>query len=259
MLIDSHCHLPHPKYKKSSKDIINDAKDAGVTRLINIGTSVENNLEVIKVSTEYENVYSAVAVYPHEDTDKSLDFLRDTLDGQLSLSNKIVAVGECGLDIGQWEGGRHVEDQISLFEMQLELAVRHKLPVVIHNRNGDDRIMDILDKFARQNVIGVAHCFSSSWDVAQKYLDRGFFLSFSGMFTYKARAKLQEIVKKVPLDRFLLETDAPYLPPEGFRGQPNEPKNVVEVAKKFAEIRGLEFDKVADLSYSNTCRLFGIN
>ncbi len=259
MLIDSHCHLPHPKYKKSLKNIINDAKNAGVTRLINIGTSVKSNLEVIGVSTEYENVYSAVAVYPHEDMDKSSDFLQDTLDKQLSLSNKIVAVGECGLDIGTWDEGRPIKDQISLFEMQLELAVKHKLPVVIHNRNGDGYIMDILDKFAHQNVTGVAHCFSSDWGVARKYLDRGFFLSFSGTLTYKTGVELQEIVKKVPLDGFLLETDAPYLPPEGFRGQPNEPKNVVEVAKKFAQIRNIAFDKIANLSYSNTCKVFKIN
>lgn len=259
VLIDSHCHLPHKKYKKSLTDVISDAHAAGVDKLINIGTSLKNNLEVIKVTAEYENVYCAIAIYPHEDMDKSISLLRDALDKQLCLSAKIVAVGECGLDIDSRENGRYLEDQIALFEMQLELAAKHKLPVVIHNRNGDEYILNILDKFVAQNITGVIHCFSSSWDIAQKYLDRGFYLSFSGMLTYKARVELQEVAKKVPSDRFLVETDSPYLPPEGFRGQLNEPKNVVEVAKKIAELRGVEFDKIADLSYSNTCRLFKIN
>jgi len=174
------------------------------------------------------------------------------------LSKKIVAIGECGLDISEWTNQRPVDEQIALFEMQLELAVKNNLPVVIHNRGGDDVIMSILDPFVKRGLTGVAHCFSSTWEVATQYLDRGFYLSFSGMITYKARNLVRETAEKVPLDRFLVETDAPYLPPEGFRGKPNEPKNVVEVAKKVAEIRKLEFDKVCDLSYSNTCKLFGL-
>jgi TatD DNase family protein len=259
MLIDSHCHLPHKKYGKPLERVINDAKEAGVVKLINIGTSLQNNLEILEVSSEFENVYSAIAIYPHDDLDKPLDVLRNELDAQLDLSKKIVAVGECGLDITDWQGGRPIDDQIPLFEMQLELAIKHKLPIAIHNRNGDNLVMDILDKYVSQNITGVIHCFSSDWEVAKKYLDRGFYISFSGMLTYKGRKELHETVKNIPLDRFLVETDAPYLPPEGFRGQPNEPKLVVEVAKKFAEIRNEEFDKIADLSYSNTCKLFVLN
>lgn len=263
MLIDSHCHLPGEKYEKPTEDLIKEANWAGVTKLINIGTSLKDNLATLEVSSKFDNVYSAIAIYPHEDLDKSVDTLRQELDTQLNSSKKIVAVGECGLDINEIAIAAHatrsVKAQLEVLEFQLELAVKHSLPVVLHNLNGDALIMETLDRFVNRGLVGVAHCFSSTLDVAKQFLDRGFYLSFSGMITYKSRHEVRAAAKMVPLDRFLVETDSPWLPPEGFRGKPNEPKHVVEVAKKFAEVRGISFEKVSSLSYSNTCSLFRLN
>ncbi len=259
MLIDSHCHLPHPKYLKSTAQIIEDAKAAGVSRFINIGTSLQDNLQNLQISDQYPEVYSALAIYPHEDIDTSLADLGRELEKQLTMSQKIVAVGECGLDITDDKEGRSIKDQIELLNIQLALALKFKLPVVIHNRGGDDQIFDILKPYTAQGLTGVAHCFSSTQDIAQQYLDNNFYISFSAMITYKGRDELREVAKCAPLDRILVETDAPYLPPQQFRGHPNEPKNVIEVAKMLSELRIQAFEKIAEYTYNNTCRLFSIS
>jgi len=256
MLIDSHCHLSHGNYTKSTETLIHEAHEVGVTKLINVGTSIKDNLRNLQVSEKFSDVYSTVAIYPHEDKEKSVRELQEALESQLKLSNKIVAIGECGIDLGSWEGGRTLEEQRELFEMHIRLALENDLPLVVHNRGGDGLVLELLDKYKNKKLRGVAHCFASDWVFAQELLKRDFYLSFSGMITYKSRSQLREVVSNVPQEAFLVETDAPYLPPEGFRGLPNEPKHVVEVVKKIAEIKNLPFDKVCDLSYSTTCRLF---
>jgi TatD DNase family protein len=259
MVIDSHCHLPHKKYPKDLAQVISDAQAAGVGKFISVGTSLSENLHVLDVAERYPDVYCALAIYPHEDRDQTLDTLRQELARQLKMSTKIVAVGECGLDITEWEGGRYAQDQIDLFEMQLALAIEHKLPLILHNRGGDDLVFDILKPYVAQGLSGVAHCFSSDQEVAQRYLDFNFYLSFSAMITYKGRETLRSVAAWAPLDRILVETDAPYLPPQHLRGQINEPKNVVEVAKKLAEIRKVDYETVAEATYSNTVKLFNLH
>lgn len=258
MLIDTHCHLPHKKYSKTLDQIIADAAKSGIANMVNIGTSLKENTEALKVSEKYINVFSAVGIYPHDDKEVLLETLESELTKQILSSKKVVAIGECGLDISNWEGGRSVKEQIPLFEMQLALASKHNLPVVIHNRGGDDVIFDILTPYTQKGLIGVAHCFASDKGVAQRYLDLGFYLSFSAMITYKGRDALREVAKWVPQDRILVETDAPYLPPQQFRGQVNEPKNVVEVAKKLAEIRGEQLENIENFTYSNACQLLSL-
>jgi TatD DNase family protein len=258
MLIDSHCHLPHKAYTKPVEEIVDDADLAGVTKLISVGTSLTDNVRANDTAQKFENVFSTVAIYPHDDMRVPIEDLRLGLVRQLDSFKKVVAVGECGFDVTDWKGGRTPEEQRELFEMQLDLAVDRNMPVIIHNRNGGDVVFSILDQYLKCGLRGVVHCFSEDWEAAKKFLDRGLYLGFTGMITYKSRSELREVVKLIPEDRFLVETDAPYLPPEGFRGQVNEPKYVVEVAKKIAEVRGISFDKVSELSYSGTCRLFGI-
>lgn len=254
-IIDSHCHLPHQKYGKSLEQIIATAQSAGVVRLVNIGTSINENEEALKVSSTYAQVYSALAIYPHEHIGDEVAPLVEALEKQLVSSPKVIALGECGIDITDWKGGRSINDQVELFERQIQLSIRHKLPLIIHNRNGDQHVIDLLKKYSGQ-ATGVIHCFSSTWDSAAKFIDLGFYISFAGNITYKANLELREVVKKMPLNRIIAETDSPYLSPEGFRGKPNEPANVVEVVKKIAETRGDTFDNIANIAYSNTCSLF---
>ena len=184
-----------------------------------------------------------------------LSDLEKIIDG----NPKIVGVGECGIDISDHTPKREVEDQIKLFEMQVELAVKKRLPVVIHNRNGDDKVLEIISRYKNQGLKAVAHCFSSDWVVAQKFLDMGVYLSFSGMITYPSRADLREVVAKVPDDMFLLETDSPWLPPQGHRGELNYPKYVKIVAEKVSQVKEKPYLTVASLSTTNACRLFNIN
>lgn len=257
MLIDSHCHLPsHPD------QILDEARKEGVTKFITIGTSIAENKKAMLLGSSYNDVYSTVAIYPHADQETPLTALKSHLASALKnqVSSKIVAIGECGYDITSWSNGRSIPDQIALFEMQIELALEHNLPLVIHNRGADALLLQSLQKYKSEKLRGVAHCFASTWEMAQKLLDLNFYISFSGFITYNSRKDLLITVKNVPLDKFVLETDSPYILPKGLSQQTNphnSPKNVRIIAQKVAEVRGLSLAEIAKYSYTNTCTLFG--
>lgn len=256
MLIDSHCHLPHNL--EEAKSQVEDAKKEGVGKFINIGTSLRYSKKAIETAEQLEDVFATVAVYPHDERGIEINILEKKLGDLVAGSNKVVAIGECGIDIGSREGGRSSEEQAKLFEMHIKLAIEKDLPLIIHNRNGDDVVIKLLQKYKGPKLRGVAHCFASTWNTAKKLLDLDFFLSFSGMITYPSRKELLETVEKVPEDRFLVETDAPYLPPQGHRGEKNQPKYVKIVAQKVAEVRKAPFSIIEHVSYSNTSRLFNL-
>lgn len=260
-LIDSHCHIPHSNYPISESQIINEAISEGVEKFIIIGTSLSENLITIQTAEKFENVYCALGIYPHDDLENDLDTLKNKLKDQLKLSNKIVALGEIGIDITNWSGGRTLTDQLELFELQAEIALDLHLPIIIHNRNGDEHVLNLLNRFYKEGrpLTGVAHSFSQDWDFAKKLLDLNFYISFSGMITYPSRREMSETIINVPNNKYLVETDSPYLPPQGHRGEVNYPKYVKIIAEKIAQVRGEPFDQVARDSYSNTCALFGLN
>lgn len=258
MLIDSHCHIPHRKYEKSVDDILQECSDWGVEKLINIGTSIDENQRVTKISEQYPQIYSSIGIYPHENKEHSLEDLELSLKENLKISGKIVAIGECGIDVSKWENGRTLDDQINLFEMQVSLAKNKGIPLIVHNRNGDDYVYEVLKKHFSSSLTGVVHCFDSDWEFARKVLDLGFYISFSNMITYPKKDSLLEVVKNIPEDRFLVETDAPYLPPQSMRGEINYPKYVKIVAEKVAQIKQKTFEEISGLSYKNTCSLFKI-
>lgn len=263
MFIDSHCHLPDKKYKMDIDQIIREAKEVGVEKLVSVGTSLENSREVVELARQFDDIYAVVGVYPHEDLDKSLGEieteLRETLN---STRKKIVAIGECGLDVPNRDvpyKTRDIEEQRELFKMQLGLAVQRDLPAVIHNRNADPEIIDVLTHFKSTKLTGVSHCFSSNWEVAKELLHMNHYISFAGMITYPStRESLLEAVKNIPRDRLLVETDAPYLPPKGHRGEINYPKYVTITAEKLAQVRNTSLEEIENYTYKNTCRLFNI-
>jgi TatD DNase family protein len=257
MLIDSHCHLPHLNNKEKLENTLKEAQGAGVEKFINIGTSIKSSKQALQVAENYENVYSTISIYPHEDLDISV---KDSVTQirQLVPNDKIVAVGETGLDITEGSGGRNQQDQLRLYEELIKLALDLNLPIILHNRNADDLIIETLKKFKTSNLRGVAHCFASQWETAQQLLDLNFMLSFSGMITYPSRRNLLETVANVPMDMFLVETDSPYLPPQGHRGEENQPKYVKIVAEKIAQVKQKSFEEIALTSTSNACRLFNI-
>jgi len=261
MLIDSHCHIPDKKYTLKVSQIINDAKEAGVEKIITIGTSLENSKKALEMAGEFEDVYAVVGVHPHEDTDKSLQVIESELREILnSPRSKIVGIGECGLDMPQGKvpyQTRDIEEQRELLKIQLGLAVQRELPVVLHNRNADPELLGILELYKSTKLTGVAHCFVSDWDFAKDLLHMDYYVSFSGIITYPSAGKsLLEAVKNIPRDRLLLETDAPFLPPQGHRGEINYPKYVTITAAKVAHIRNTSLEEIEKYTYSNTCRLF---
>ena len=258
MLIDSHCHLSHEKYNENVAVVVKEAKDFGVDKLISIGTSRSENEKVISISNSYPQVFCAIGVHPYEDSSVSLDELRLSLDENLKKSSKIVAIGECGMDVLAEKTSRNLHEQMNLFEMQIIFAKKNKLPIIVHDRKCDDLVLKILKKYSNADFKGVVHCFDSDWEFAKKILDIGFYISFTNLIGYPKKDSLLEVVKNVPDDRFLLETDAPYLPPQTMRGEINYPKYVKIVAEKVAQIKQKTFVEISTLSYDNTCSLFNL-
>lgn len=258
MLIDSHCHIPSNRYELDVEEILSEAEQNGVEKLIAVGTSIKENKLTLTVSQKHKQIYPAIAIYPHENLDKNITEIQKYLEKTLEENKNIIAIGETGIDITNWKKGRNLKDQIKLFDLHVQLALENKLPVIIHNRNGDDAVIKILKKYTKKGLRGVAHCFTQNWDFAQKVLDYGFYISFSAMITYPKNQNLRDVVKKVPLENLLVETDAPYLTPQQHRGEINYPKYVKIVAQKVAEIKNLPLEVVEKQTYNNTAKLFGI-
>lgn len=258
MLIDSHCHIPHKNYAKEPHTLVKEAQEAGVTKLITIGTSLADNAKTLQLAEQFENMYSAIGIYPHDELEIPLHLLEVELQKQLKSAPKVKAVGECGIDITNLQGGRPLNQQIELFERQINLALANNLPIVIHNRNGDDEVLNLLNRYKNTSLRAVFHCFVGTWEMAKKYLALGHFLSFSGVITYKSGVSIHETVINAPLQQILVETDAPYLSPEPHRHMTNEPANARITASKVAALRNIEFAQVCEETYTNTCNFFNI-
>ena len=257
-MIDTHCHLTSKKYSEPVEEIIRTAKKVGVGKFITIGTSLKSNLENKEIANKFEDIYFAAGIYPHEDMSLSLPQLTKLFEEQISNMPNVVAIGECGIDITDRPGGRSLEDQIKLFEMQIAVAKENNLPVIIHNRNGDNHVIKTLRKHRDSNLRGVAHTYTSSWETAKKLIELNFMISFSGIITYPTGKNILETVKKIPLDKFLIETDAPYLAPQSHRSQINRPEYVKITAQKIAETKNLPLREIEESSSKNAGRLFGL-
>jgi len=253
MLIDTHCHLDFSEFNTDRDDVIRKAKAEGVGYIINIGSSLEGSKEGVNLSRKYDCVFASVGIHPH-DADKADSEVYQVLD-ELSKDAKAVAIGEIGLDY--YRNLSSVENQKKVFVNLLELANRRSLPVIIHCRQAQEDLLAILEK---NNVCrGVVHCFSGDEDFLRCCLDLGLYISFTCNLTYKKAQNLRDLAKLVPLERILLETDAPFLPPEGFRGKRNEPAYVKYLAEKLAEIKNIDLQEIARISTENAKRLFELD
>ena len=252
MLTDSHCHLYYDNLKNNLKEVLIRANELGVDRFICPSTNMKDVQECLMIARKYNNMYCSAGVHPH-DTDKvSKNYTSEIFE--LMNEKLMIAVGEIGLDYFRNISSK--ETQIKCFREQLKIAQEIKKPVIIHNRNSDKDMARILEEFPE--VRGVAHCFSSDIDMAKKFLDLGYYISFSGNLTFK-NSHLPEVAKQLPLDRILIETDSPFLSPEPYRGKPNEPARVRFVAEKLAIIFSLPLEKIAEITYENTSAIFRIN
>ena len=254
-LVDTHTHLNDAKFADDTPDAIARARAAGVTRMINMGDTLESSAQAVALAHDYDGLYAGVGIHPEEARE-----LTPEDDEQLSAwaaDAKVVCIGEIGLDY-HWvkdEEARALQRRI--FVHQLDLARQLHLPVCIHDREAHGDTLAILKREGR-GIPAVLHCYSGSYETAQEFLKLGCLLGADGPLTFKNAAKLPEIVKAMPLDRLLVETDAPYMAPVPMRGKRNEPAFVRYVAEKVAELRGVSLAEIARQTTANAVAFYGL-
>jgi TatD DNase family protein len=251
MIIDSHCHLDYEPLINNIDQILLNAKKNDIAKLLTIGTSLESSKKVLDIINKYSNVYGAIGIHPNSTTGNL-----EKLEGILALKNnnkKVIAFGETGLDYFYKRSEKN--DQIFAFEKHIEFSIAENVPVIIHTRDADDDTISIIKKYYKKTNF-LIHCFTGTLDFAKKLLDLNCIISFSGIITFKKSNNLREVVKYVPLEKMLIETDSPYLSPDPFRGKSNEPANVKIVAETIASIKQISFGEVASSTTANFEKFF---
>jgi len=252
MLVDTHCHLDFPEFDTDRDEVIRRAKNEGIGYIINIGSSLQGSKKALELSRQHNFIYATIGLHPHE-ADKFDDAAGASI-GELARKDKVVAIGETGLDY--YKNYSKAENQKKLFRYLAKLAKDSDLPLIIHNRQAQEDTLKILSEF--MPVKAVVHCFSGDENFLKKCLDLGFFISFTCNITYKKAQTLRTFVKSTPLERLMLETDAPFLPPEGFRGKRNEPAYVKLLAREIARIKEVSPEEVTRVTTDNARRFFDL-
>ena len=254
-LIDTHAHLDDEKFAHDRAAVIERARESGIVKIITMGDSLDSSARSVALAEKFELVYAAVGIHPEEA--QPMTAATDEQIAAWAAQEKVVAIGEIGLDY-YWEKDEERRAlQRAIFVRQLDLARQLKLPVCIHDREAHGDMMKIL-KTEGRGLRGVLHCYSGSWEMATELLKGDWYFGVDGPLTYKNAAKLPEIVQRLPAERILIETDSPYLSPMPFRGKRNEPAHVLYVAKKAAELRGESLEAFARATRENTRELYGI-
>lgn len=255
-IIDSHCHLDSLDYAtrhKNVDEVIDNAKARGVQHLISICTTV-GSFEAMKQLTAHRpEVSLSCGVHPLNVEDEPFDYDRLLAFAQ---EPRVVAVGETGLDYHYTPETKALQQ--SLFEQQIDIAKIVKKPLVIHTRSAREDTMQFLEKGHAEQCGGVLHCFTEDWNMAKRALDLGFYISISGIITFRNAEELRDVVRKVPLDRLLVETDSPYLAPIPYRGKPNQPAYVREVCEYLATLKGVSTEQMAQITTQNVQKLFNL-
>jgi len=251
-VIDTHCHLDMISPGENISEVISRAVDRGVSRIITVGIDIKSSKKAIKLADQFDAVYATVGTHPHNVqglNDHSYDELEKLCDNR-----KVVAYGEIGLDFVKQYAPHNV--QLEHYARQVALAKKIGLPLVIHDREAHDNILHILKKEAPFPAGGVMHCFSGDWQLATQILELGFLISIPGVVTFNKASMLQEVAQKTPLDKLILETDAPFLAPDPYRGRPNAPEYMLYTAQKVADLRGVTVEDVARATTNNALKLF---
>jgi TatD DNase family protein len=254
MLFDTHAHLNADQYKEDLNEVMERAKEAGVSNIVVVGFDKITIIRAMELAEAHGHIYACVGWHPVDAIDMTDDDLKWI--EELASHPKVVAIGEMGLDY-HWDKSPH-DIQKEVFRKQIRLAKKVKLPIVIHNRDATSDIVEILREEGAADVGGIMHCFSGSVEIARECLDMNFYISLGGPVTFKNAKKPKEVALEIPLDRLLIETDCPYLTPHPHRGQRNEPSYVKLVAEQIAEIKGITFEEIARATSDNAKKLFGI-
>lgn len=254
MLVDSHAHLDIRDFDNDRTDVIDRAVSGGLTNIITIGIDVGSSLRALELARKHAFIYASVGLHPHNANafdSQELDSL-----AQIASDSKIVAWGEIGLDFYRRYSPR--DDQLRSFQQQLETANDLDLPVIIHDRDAHDDVFEILKKMGKGEKKGVIHCYSGDQDLAAAFIELGYYISIPGTVTYKKASHVRDVASNIPMERMLIETDAPFLTPVPKRGKRNEPLFVTYTAQEIARLRNIKFEEVARKTAENAQTLFGL-
>ena len=254
MIFESHAHYDDSKFDDDREELLSTMQENGIEKIINIGCSIENCKSTLGLTKQYPFVYGAMGIHPSDIGDLNEDtflWLREQVKKE-----KVVAVGEIGLDY-YWDKEEEVQkNQRIWFRRQLELAKENNLPVIIHSRDAAADTMEIMKEAYVQGIKGVIHCFSYSKEQAQEYVKMGYYIGVGGVATFKNAKKLKEVIETIPLEKILLETDCPYMAPEPYRGKRNSSLYLPYVVEKIAGLKGVTAKEVEEVTYRNAEQLF---
>ena len=262
-MIDTHCHLQFHSFEDDYEKVLNDAKAAGISTIINAGTQVSSSQKGVEFAEKYPELYAVIAVHPHHADKVEPDWIAKL--EELARHEKVVGIGECGLDYYSYNSNGIVDPKLQkeIFEAQIELAYRANLPLQIHNRHAGHDVIEILKhhKNLLQTTPGMFHCFAGDKEVLKSALDLGFYIGFDGNITYGGLAPgetvtLSDLATQTPLDRMVIETDSPYLTPIPHRGKRNEPKYAIITAQFIAQLKHFPLEKVVEQTDENVYTIF---
>lgn len=252
MIIDTHLHLDSPEFKGEEDNILSRGKEAGVFQFINAATNIESSRTGISLVSSYSTVYTAVGVHPHEAFEVDENILKELKD--ISCNPKVIAIGETGLDYHYQFALPEI--QRSAFRHQIQLARELSLPLIIHCRDAFGDLIKILVEEKGREAGGVIHCFTGNWDEAERLINMGFYIGITGIITFNNAAPLAKVVKRVPMERLLVETDAPYLAPFPHRGKRNEPSLLIHIVEKVAKLKEVSLSEISQTTTQNAATLF---
>lgn len=247
-IFETHMHLDFSHFDKDREQLIKKCFNSGIEYMINVGVDEKTCNASINLAEKHKNIYASVGFHPHDATDYNAEFICNK-----AKHKKVIAIGEIGLDYYRNLSPKDVQKKV--FEQQIQIALELDLPIIVHDRDAHEDCYEILNKNNAKNV--VFHCFSGDEIFAQKVIEKGWFISFTGTVTYK-NSNMDNTIRLVPENKFFIETDSPYLSPHQHRGKRNSPLNLQYVIEKISEIRGTTPKKIAELSYDNACNFFAL-
>lgn len=262
-MTDVHCHLNFKSFRDDFYQVIKNAEEKGVKRIINVGTSIESSIWSIRLSEKYKNLFSIVGIHPHHADKVSKNWVEEL--SKIAKNPKVIAIGEIGMDFYEYKSNGIVDPKIQeeIFTKQIELSIKLNLPLQIHNRQAGENVIKILNRYKSKllKTPGMFHCFASSKEVLKQALEMGFYIGFDGNITYKGIAKgesekLSDLALLAPVNRIVVETDSPYLTPEPLRGERNEPANAIITASFIANLKNIDKDRFIEITEENTEKIF---
>ena len=254
MLTDSHSHLDMGDFDEDREKVIHEAMKNGITRIITVGIDLESSVKALNLAKSYPSVFATVGCHPHDADRCSAEMLKSLAD--LTSAREVVAWGEIGLDFFREYSAK--ENQVEIFEQQVAMARELHIPVIIHDREAHEQVLSILKRVGKRERQGVIHCFSGDVDLARSFIDLGYYISIPGTVTYKKAFMVKEVAASIPLERMLVETDAPFLAPVPLRGKRNEPAFVEYTVREIARLRDMTFEEVAVQTSKNAEDLFSL-